>query len=576
MKKHIFVVGFAALAASQSPALALSEQWLSRYAPPVSRTGPGAELPLSDSAASRPEAERDKVVVKSLKAIVFVENPKQVRKRGAKGSGVSGDDAVFPGSVKSVGESYIGKPMTLGDLDQLTRDIVLAFRAEDRPVVNVVVPEQEVTSGVLQVLVVVGRVSSVKVEGVEGDDAAFFQREFRMPAGQPISEGALLDDLRYFNRNPFRNVTALYQPGRGYGQTEIALSVKQQNPWLVYGGVESKGDRGALGIYRPYVGAMAHNMLGLDEVIGYQFTTAKSVNALRAHVLSFTVPLMARMQLQATYGRTDTNSDLAAPLTQTGVSDVAGLYVTAPLNHWGRLSHDVRFGAEYKSTNNNLDYGGGRVTATNAVAAHAVIGYTGELLSSSGVTRFDANAYYSPGHVFDGNNNAAFTALRGGAEARYAYARGTVDHRIDFAGGWRANSVLTGQVASTSLLPSETLLMGGIGSVRGFTFGKQRADSGIVANLTVYTPALNLLGPEMTGFTDQLRFYGFIDHGRGKNHFATAVDKANVNLTGAGLGVTYDVAANVSLDIGYGWRISQTAGTQKDNGAVHFRLVGRY
>lgn len=576
MKKRILLVGFAALAASQTPALALSEQWLSRYAPPVTRTGPSAEAPRSDSAVSRPEAERGKVIIKSLNAIVLVENPKQVRKRGAKGSGISGDPAIFPARVKAVGESYIGKPMTLGDLDQLTRDIVLAFRAEDRPVVNVVVPEQEVTSGVLQVLVVVGRLSSVKVEGARPGDEAFFKREFRMPAGQPISEGALLDDLRYFNRNPFRNVTALYQPGSGYGQTEIALSVNQRKPWLVYGGVESKGDRGALGIYRPYVGAMAHNMLGLDEVIGYQFTTAKSINALRSHVFSFTVPLMARMQLQATYGRTDTNSALAEPLTQSGASDVAGLYVTAPLRHWGRLSHDVRLGAEYKSTNNNLDYGGGSVTATNAVAAHAVIGYTGELLTSFGVTRFDANAYYAPGKVFDGNNDAAFTALRGGAEASYVYARGTIDHRIDFSSGWRAIGVLTGQAASTSLLPSETLLMGGIGSVRGFTFGKQRADSGVVANLTVYTPAMSLIGAKMPGFADQLRLYGFVDHGWGKNDFATAVDKSKVHLTGAGFGLTYDVAANVSVDVGYGWRLGQTAGTKTDNGAVHFRIVARY
>ncbi|MDB5570529.1 MAG: peptide transporter [Hyphomicrobiales bacterium] len=576
MKKHIFLAGMAAFAASQSPALAASEQWLTRYAPPVSRTGPSAEAPRSDSAVTRPEAERARVVIKSLNAVVLVDSPRDVRKRGAKGSGVSGDAAIFPPSVKTVGERYIGKPMTLGDLDQLTRDIVLAFRAEDRPVVNVVVPEQEVTSGVLQVLVVVGRLSSVKVEGARPGDAAFFKREFRMPAGQPISEGALLDDLRYFNRNPFRNVTALYQPGAGYGQTEIALAVNQQKPWLVYGGVESKGDRGALGIYRPYVGAMAHNMLGLDEVVGYQFTTAKNVHALRSHVLSFTVPLMARLQLQATYGHTDTNSDLAAPLTQRGSSDVAGLYLTAPLPHWGRLSHDMRVGAEYKSTNNNLDYGGGKVTATNAVAAHAVIGYNGEWLSAFGVTRMDANAYYAPGKMFSGSDDAAFNALRGGAQARYAYARATVDHRLDFASGWRAVGVLTGQISSTSLLPTETLLMGGIGSVRGFTFGKQRADSGVVANLTVYTPALSLLGDKAPGFMDQLRLYGFVDHGSGKNHFETAVDKAKVNLTGAGLGLTYDVAPNASLDVGYGWRLSQTSATQKDKGAVHFRIVVRY
>jgi hemolysin activation/secretion protein len=78
------------------------------------------------------------------------------------------------------------------------------------------------------------------------------------------------------------------------------------------------------------------------------------------------------------------------------------------------------------------------------------------------------------------------------------------------------------------------------------------------------------------GFMDQLRLYAFYDAAMGRNDTPTAADMKKVKLSGAGLGIAYDIAPNASLDVGYGWRIEQTAGTPKDNGAVHMRLSIRY
>lgn len=575
MKKSIYLLGAAAVLATHTSAAAMSEQWLTRYAPPVNNTAASPAPTSADSAATRPEEQKGTVIIKSLRGVALVDRPAMVSKRGSKAEGVTGDDGIFPPAVKAAAAAYIGKPLTFGDLDQLTRDIVLAFRAEDRPVVNVVAPEQDVTGGTLQILVVVGRLSSVRIEGARAEDAPFFASQAQLTPNAPVSEGEVVDTLRYFNRNPFRNVSALYQPGKGYGDTEVVFNVNQQKPWLVYAGVETKGDNGPLGVWRPYAGFMVHNALGLDEVFGYQYTMGKDFDALRSHVVSLTLPLMSRYQLLLTYGRTDSLSELAAPLTQKGVSDVAGAYLTIPMHHLGRLSHDLRVGAEYKSTNNNLDFGGNRVTNTTAVALQGVIGYTGELIWGWGVTRFDANVYLSPGDLVGGNTDVAFNALRAGAKANYVYARGTIDHRYDFASGWRWVSTLTGQVSDGSLLAAETLLLGGIGSVRGFTYGKQRADSGLVSNMTLYTPPMSLLGGA-GGFTDQLRFYAFYDAAMGRNDTPTLTDMKKVKLAGAGLGVAYEIAPNASLDVGYGWRIEQTAGTPRDNGAVHMRLSIRY
>jgi hemolysin activation/secretion protein len=575
MKKSLYLLTAVAVIAANAPAAAMSEQWLTRYAPPLSNASSTPAPVSTDSTATRPEAQKQQVVIKNLRGVALVDKPTMVRKRGASVEGVSGDPEVFPARVTAVAEAYLGKPLTFGDLDQLTRDLVLAFRAENRPVVNVVAPEQDVTNGTLQILVVVGRLSAVRIEGARAEDVPFFAREATLAVDEPVDEGAVLDTLRYLNRNPFRAVSALYQPGKRFGETEVVFNVNQQKPWIVYGGVETKGDRGPLGVWRPFAGFMLHNTLGLDEVFGYQFTMGEDLESLRSHVVSLNLPLMSRYHLLLTYGRSDSTSNLPNPLIQKGVSDVAGAYLTAPLRHWGRVSHDLRFGAEYKASNNNLDFGGNNVTDTKAVAIHGVVGYSGELISGWGVTRFDANAYFSPGDLGSGNNDTAFNALRAGAKSNYVYARATIDHRYDFSSGWRLVQTLTGQASDQTLLPSETLLLGGVGSVRGFTFGKQRADSGIVSNTTIYTPALSLL-QGAGGFNDQLRFYAFYDAAFGRNQSPTAVDMQKVKLAGVGVGISYDLAPHASLDLGYGWRVEQTANTPKDNGAVHFRLTVRY
>jgi outer membrane translocation and assembly module TamA len=102
----------------------------------------------------------------------------------------------------------------------------------------------------------------------------------------PPELGAVLDTLRYLNRNPFRAVSALYQPGKRFGETEVVFNVNQQKPWIVYGGVETKGDRGPLGVWRPFAGFMLHNTLGLDEVFGYQFTMGEDLESLRSYYLA--------------------------------------------------------------------------------------------------------------------------------------------------------------------------------------------------------------------------------------------------------------------------------------------------
>ena len=48
---------------------------------------------------------------------------------------------------------YLGQPVTRGKLNELVKSIIVYYREHDRPVVDVAVPAQDITNGVLQIVV---------------------------------------------------------------------------------------------------------------------------------------------------------------------------------------------------------------------------------------------------------------------------------------------------------------------------------------------------------------------------------------------------------------------------------------
>lgn len=564
-------------------AWAQSSSSIERYAPPVVTIGANGAIHATTSGIERREADKDRVLIPQLKGLVFVDSPKAVKKKGAKSQGivVAASAEAVPDAAIAAASRFLGGAVTLGALDKLTRDLVLAYRSADRPVVNVVVPEQEITSGVIQILVVVGRLGEVRVEGASAASVDTLTGAIRLERGMPISEGQLLEDLRYLNRNPFRRVDALYQPGKTFGQTDIVLQTIEDKPWTVYGGIETKGGKGPLGDLRPFVGAMESNLLGLGEVLGYQYTTsAKKIRDLQSHVVSARLPLWARWEFQGVVGYTHTRADLGDTLRQSGHSVMAGGYFVTPLPRWGAWAQDFRFGAEYKSTNNNLDYSGQTVTNGRPEIFQGVVGYAGEgILLPETKTRLDVAVYGSPGGLTPNNKGTMFEQLRAYTHASYFYVKATLDNRSELPFGWRLLTNFQGQFASVNLLPTETLTLGGLGSVRGFAYGIGRTDSGLLGSATLYTPALNPLHGILQGqggLMDELRAYVFFDHGSGWIHKTLPNERRYIGLSGAGLGLAYEFSKYVSFDVGYGWRVQRTGVDDRSKGRAHFRLVARF
>jgi len=188
-----------------------------------------AEKPLSG------HADTD-VLVGHLKGIILLSDPKKVHH-----GEVAGQGAVEPGDItlaKSPDfavaiQPYIGQPVTMKSLAELTRSIVAFFREHDRPVVNVFVPEQSITSGFVQIVVMISRLEKVDATGAHFFSNQMLREEIRLRPGEPISGSQLNSDVSWINRNPFLQSDVLMAPGDAPGTTDLLLRTQDRFPLRV-------------------------------------------------------------------------------------------------------------------------------------------------------------------------------------------------------------------------------------------------------------------------------------------------------------------------------------------------------
>lgn len=549
-------------------------QAVDRYSQGISRQ-PAREValtPVEPGAASSDTTP----LVPSLMGIVIVDDPQGIQNSGAKSSGVEVRGGTVPDQVVAAANGFLGNVVSLASLDSLTRAMVLAYREAGMPVVNVVVPPQDISNGVIQVVAVVGRLGKLTVEG-DTANPEYYTAGFRLTEGDVIEEDAVLSQLRWKSRRLHRRVDAVYEPGSGFSQTDITLQVTETKPWVVFGGADNTGSEGGVGEMRIFAGFTVADFGATDHEFSYQYTTSEDgPDALSAHVLSYILPVLdwTDFQLTGAYVTTGTQD---TDFSNDGTSWQLGGTLITQLPRFHSFAWEARYGFEYKNSDNNLEFGGTPVTGNETEIGQFFLQMNGQRGDARSATNLYAGVWFSPGDMFEFNTDEAFAGTRTGASAEYAYLRAGFEHTVFLPGDFRFVAEVDAQLSNNRLLSSEQVYIGGINTVRGFDENTLAGDNGALARLELYTPGYSLAG-DAAANEDQLRFFGFFDIGTvtSNSPFDAATDVEGT-LAGAGVGLTYQFRDNVSAEVAYGWQVEDSASAAlADEGQLHFRLVARF
>lgn len=429
--------------------------------------------------------DKHQVLVESLSGLAIAPDAASAlrlqgrTRQGVAVEGFSGDEEQ---AIRKLAGEFIGKPVTLAELDRLQEILEGESRRAGFLLRRVSYPAQEITSGVVAVRMGQARAGTVNLSGKPVFGRKFIADGFRTRPGMPVDEAVVLDDLDWLNRNPLRRASIAHAPAADDDTLDLTLRVRSAKPWRVYGGIDNQLSE-TLGDERLYLGFQHGDVFGLDQRFTGQVTTALQRDALLGGSLSHEIPLPGRQTVALSGGYTTSETDVAGPLDQSGEFTRVGLEHRVRLPRWMGIGHEWKSGMEFR----NNDYLFPDESTETVRFFQLETGWEGRRADAFGLTRMDCSLLYSPGQGVLGSDDEDFIAL-GADGAESLILRMNIERLVRLGKAGSLIGRLRGQWADSELLSSDQISAGGMNRVRGFDEVVGYASSGLVGGIEWQSP----------------------------------------------------------------------------------------
>jgi hemolysin activation/secretion protein len=537
-------------------------QTYGQVAPKSPPVGSSPALPEASVADSPATADDDRVLVPILRGLDFAPSQGGLldERRAREGLHVAGIALLETEEFRAIATPYLGQPLSLRALNRLTRDVVLYLRRHGRPVVDVLVPEQNISAGTVHILVVEGRLGSVRTEGNQWFTSAQISSSVRARRGEVIEGGPLLEDLTWINENPFRQVDLIYARGSNPGETDLILRTHDRFPLRTYVGYEDSGNA-LTGFDRVLFGANWGNVLGRSGQLNYQLSASPDFKKLVAHSGSYIIPLPALRHTLTLFGSlAESRPVLAGGLfALKGRAVELGMRYRIPLvaqNGWTRA---FTAGMEFRRSNNNLSFGGTQVFAQETDVIQATAAFSASRTDQHGLTTGELTLVLSPGGLTAGNHTGAYRAARAYARPDYAYTRLTLERITKLPAGMKWLARATAQLASANLLGSEQFGLGGASGPRGYEEREANGDNGFLLVNELHAAPFRVVGAlGRQPISDRFDPLVFFDCGIVASHQRLPGEAKQLELASAGVAFRYNLSGNLSVRADYGWQLKES------------------
>ncbi|WP_420421556.1 ShlB/FhaC/HecB family hemolysin secretion/activation protein [Simkania sp.] len=559
---------------------------------------------ISDTIYTGKDSESDSS--HKLEAIVLVPRKENLlsEKKLKDVEGVEILDLDIPGGASGLAQKlqkiYQQNPLSIELIDEIKQTVATYFKDNGRPVVFVKAPDQELTSGKLQLIVTESQVGNVSVTGNKYFSNNCLRDQIKVNSGEPLDEKELIRNLNLINRNPFRHADMMYLPGTEPGITDITFHIADRRPYRFYAGIENTGVE-STGRNRLFAGVNFGNMFWRGDVFGYQYTTSDDFHRFQAHTIQYTAGLPWGHLLNIFGGYSSVNTKLAVfaegvlladgstrvverSIKGDGYSGQASARYIIPFFLGRYLIHDLIIGFDWKRMNNRTIYGGPiPIAGDNATLTQFVLGYAGDYQRDSFRLDFETNLFYSPGTWLPDQTNEDYRSLTPKAKMNYVYWRGALIYLqklpLDFSLRIRGE----GQISSQNLLPSEEYGLGGYNTVRGYDERVVNKENIFLLSTEFRSPPLPVISKKWRKATDALQILVFLDYAVGRNKFSffdsgtsEPFPKQTQWLMGAGPGLRYTLDPYLTARLDWGFKIHKNSVIGKQSQVAHFSVTASY
>ncbi|AXA55110.1 ShlB/FhaC/HecB family hemolysin secretion/activation protein [Pseudomonas thivervalensis] len=393
---------------------------------------------------------------------------------------LKGADSLSAGEREQLLKPYIGQCLGVPQLNELLKVITDHYIEKGLVTSRAYLPQQDLSSGQLQVLVVEGR-----LEGLKGAETSqLSDRELAMAfpgkAGDLVNLREIEQMVDQLNRLPSNQAKMELTPGQNVGGSEVRVTNDPKKPWRAglsrsNDGQRSTGEQqwGSSFEWDSPLGLADQLMLrgGHDAMTDHQHT---SNNAM----LYYNLP-WGWWNVSYTYSQSEYRSQIPANgfnFKQTGDSQNHQLRVERVIHRDALSKTSLNTGLAYLRTNNFIEDSKLAVSSNRLSEAQFGINHGRrvgnafvnlDLGMQEGIGAFDAQDDNDPGP--------------GQADARYRKYTATASYLQPFqvwGESFSFSSLMTGQRSEDVLFSPQRMSLGGQSSIRGYKDQSLSGDSG--------------------------------------------------------------------------------------------------
>lgn len=489
---------------------------------------------------------------------------------------VTGNTVFTEAEIDQVTKPFKGRTLTTDDLERLRLALTLLYVNRGYITSGAIIPDQDVTLGVITYHIVEGTVARIDVEGTDWFRDGYLRDRVALGVKTPFAIAPLQERLQLLQQDQrLERINAELRPGDRRGESVLNLRVKEASPWKAWLDFNNH--------QTPVVGAerglatIAHqNVTGHGDAFSFTYGRSRGVNPIID--TSYTIPVNRYdTTLTAYYRRNDflvvdqsfRFLDLKADAEIFGITLRQPLYKTltdefAVAITGERLYNKVTSAFDQAGLP-SLFIPGSSDTGVNTVSA---LRFIQEYVHRTSNSVIAVRSRFSVGlDVIGATNNSGPLP-----DSQFFSWLGQVQglRRLDDWGGVQLLGQMSLQLANDRLFPLEQVPVGGRFSVRGYRENTLIRDNAFLASIESRIPILMFPSGE-----PRLQFAQFADVGRAWNAKGGTPDPQT--LASVGLGVRWSLLPQERARFELYWgqplnHVPHPPGNLQDHG-IHLQFV---
>ncbi len=518
---------------------------------------------------------------------------------------IEGNSILPAAKAQELVAPFIGRRKIYGDVQKALEALEGEYRRLGYGTVQVYVPEQELTTGVVRLQVSEGVIGKVSITGNKYFNDANVRASLPdLKEGKAPNMRQLSENVQLTNESPAKQVEVTLGVSEEEGKVDARIEVKEEDPERFYVTLDNTGTKGS-GKHRLGVSYQNANVANSDQVLTLAYTTAldppggmkilgnriiptQDGDGVKVDILSigYRLPLYALGDsIDLIYGNSSTDSPTNSPnlgsgLAINGKGEVFGVRYNHIFARAGEFTSKLVLGYDYKYMNSRCSVAGvptpfGGAGCTPYTLRPVSATYSGQWQKPGQAIDFNVGLIHN---LFPMGSEFTFAPVAPdpGAYDRYSAASGyrTKDqfsalrfggsYAAAMAGDWMLRLAASGQHASNALPAGERLGLAGSNAVRGFLERAVATDRGYVANIEFYSPDI----AASLGLQGNLKWLAFYDWAQGFNLNPSL--NQSVNIASLGLGLRYNLKKDISARID----VARVMDGVWPNGAPNIALKG--